>query len=304
MPEPSVSVVVPTHQRGSRLLRALTPLLADPATAELIVVADSCSDDTVARLTRLKRTEPRLVIVSGRFGGDCASRQVGLDHATQEVVVWIDDDVVASPGLISGHAMAHQKESAPDIVLGYMPVRLPGKRGRGQFPARKYARVYEANCRRFEQIPARILDAFWAGNFSLRSSVARRVGLRVPEWPGGYYADKALGLHWQRLGLTAHFERGLLAHHEHFPTLSDYRRASRQRGLNAARLRNPSGRATSPDVPAKLLSRCEKWLVCPLLILAGRFRLWWLEDRLASVSQRLLIHSARRQWRPRDGHLH
>src|SRR3954447_14362860 len=49
--------------------------------------------------------------------------------------VMLDDDVVPTPGLASGHAAAHTQPGL--VVLGYMPVDPHLTRGITRFPARQ-----------------------------------------------------------------------------------------------------------------------------------------------------------------------
>ena len=95
MPDlPTASVVVPTHGRSELLPVVLAPLLRDPATAEVVAVADG-DDAAFALLETLARRHPRLVAHRTDGAGENGARQAGIDRARSEVVVLLDDDVVA-----------------------------------------------------------------------------------------------------------------------------------------------------------------------------------------------------------------
>ena len=139
MPElPSVSVVVPTYNGVTLLERILRPLSEDPATTEVIVVIDGSRDGSKELVDRLAREDPRLRSVLIENSGDMGARDVGARAATGEIVLFVDDDVLADPGLVSGHARRHA-EAGADIVLGYMPVVASARRGPLDFPLMFYA---------------------------------------------------------------------------------------------------------------------------------------------------------------------
>src|SRR5947199_7203226 len=113
----TASVIVPTT--GSRPLgRVLGPLLDDEATAEVLVVLD-----TGAAVHLDGDGRVRLVHLPEGQSGESAARQTGLEAAREDVVVFLDDDVIPGPGLVSGHAARHGAETHR-LVLGYMPIEL------------------------------------------------------------------------------------------------------------------------------------------------------------------------------------
>ena len=164
MPDlPTASVVVPTHGRADLLPTVLAPLLRDPATAEVVAVADG-DDDAYAVLGTLAGRDPRLVPVRTDGVGENGARQAGVDRAGGEVVILLDDDVLARDGLVTGHARAHAARREV-VVLGYMPVAEALRDGP---PTELYASWYEEAVERYERDPGSILHNFWAGNASLR----------------------------------------------------------------------------------------------------------------------------------------
>ena len=122
MPDlPTASVVVPTHGRAELLPVILAPLLRDPATSEVVAVADGDEE-------RLATRHPKLVAHRTDGAGESGARQAGVDRAGGEVVVLLDDDVVARDRLVTGHARAHAGRRDA-VVLGYMPVAGPCRDG-------------------------------------------------------------------------------------------------------------------------------------------------------------------------------
>jgi glycosyltransferase involved in cell wall biosynthesis len=204
---PPISVVMPTYDRGDRLEPVVAALLADPGTTELIAVVDGCRDGSLERLEAIAAADPRLRPLWIENQGENGAREAGVRAASSPVVLLIDDDVLAAPGLVSGHA-AHHATRDDLVVVGYMPVGAPVRA-----PARLYAAWYEDQCRRYEAEPDRVLENLWAGNVSLRREHALAVGLHNPAFDARYNPDRDLGLRLAAAGLTGVFDRALAATH-------------------------------------------------------------------------------------------
>jgi glycosyltransferase involved in cell wall biosynthesis len=215
---------MPSHGRSALLRTVVAPLLADRAATEVVIVADA--DDAAYRVAcELAAHEPRVVALGTPGVGENGARQAGVERATGEVVVMLDDDVLADDGLVAGHAAAHADREGL-VVLGYMPV-VPDARG---IPEELYALTYEAAVASYERNPEKILRNCWAGNLSLRRADALRVGLADPAYDASYNADRDLGLRCERAGLTGSFRRELRATHLYRRSLRDLRRDARTSG--------------------------------------------------------------------------
>ncbi len=141
-PDIRVSVVIPTFNRRETLAEILTPVLEDPGTGEVVVVVDGSRDGSFEMLQEWSLVEPRIRAIFQENAGDSAARQKGIEEAKFDVVVVLDDDVVASTGLIGAHAR-HHTDRKRRLVLGYMPTRVPQPRSPGQVATVLYAEEYE-----------------------------------------------------------------------------------------------------------------------------------------------------------------
>jgi glycosyltransferase involved in cell wall biosynthesis len=113
----NVSVIVPTINR-SMLLPGLFDSLSrqtfPPDRWELIVVNDGSSDDTHQKVERWARSAPvKVTIINQRHLGSAMARNHGSTRATGAVLLFLDDDMIAMPTLVAGHASAHE---APAIA--------------------------------------------------------------------------------------------------------------------------------------------------------------------------------------------
>ena len=209
----TLSVVIPTYRGRNRLAATVLPLLADPALHEAVVVVDGSDDGSIELLEEWAADDPRLRPVLIPNSGDNEARQVGLERATGDVVLFMDDDVVAHPGLLQGHLAHHQQPGR--VVLGYMPVAPEQPPRPDDFPRRLYARWYEEQTVRYEEHPDRILHNLWQGNVSLPREDALRIGIPRPEYDARYGPDRELGLRFAAGGLTGVFDRSLRAEHRY-----------------------------------------------------------------------------------------
>ena len=111
-----VSVVIPTFQREQVLIETLCFLLALRRPPDEVLVVDQTKKhqpDTENRLTEfenerrirwLKLPEPSI---------PCAMN-MGLAQATNEIVLFLDDDIIPQEGLVDAHAQGHHD---PQVVI-------------------------------------------------------------------------------------------------------------------------------------------------------------------------------------------
>lgn len=209
----TVSVVIPTLRRWASLERTIAAVLVDPRTDEVVVVVDSEDDEESLRsLARWSERDSRVRGISQANAGSNAARERGVREAKGSIIVMLDDDVEAGAGLISGHALRHDGVSK-FVVVGYMPVVVPAE-PELRVTAEIYSKGYEAACRRYDEQPGRILDRLWSGNISMRREDILAVGLASP-LNLRYHVDLEFGVRCARAGLTAVFDRSLLATHHY-----------------------------------------------------------------------------------------
>ncbi|MFH8367688.1 glycosyltransferase [Streptomyces sp. NPDC018031] len=110
-----VSVVVPTRDRTTRLLLTLTALgrqTLDPGRFEVVLVDDAPRPGAVAQvLAAVPEGLPLRVAATGGRGA-AGARNAGAALARGEVLLFLDDDTVATPGLLQAHLAAHREADA------------------------------------------------------------------------------------------------------------------------------------------------------------------------------------------------
>ena len=120
---PRLSVVIPTYQRRDSLLRLLESLRAQTLPSdhfEVIAVVDGSTDGT-AEAARSLPVPFRLSVLEGANRGRGGACNAGMRAAAGAVVVLLDDDMEATPGLLAGHARAHEG-GRPLGVVGAAPI--------------------------------------------------------------------------------------------------------------------------------------------------------------------------------------
>ena len=131
-----VSVVVPTHNRKEKLLACLDALARQsvlPQEFEVVVVDDGSTDGTREAL-EVRRCPFALRYFSQEAAGPGAARNLGIERAAGELVLFIGDDILADERLIEEHLLAHAANPDPGAaVLGHIdwPRTHDAKRGHG-----------------------------------------------------------------------------------------------------------------------------------------------------------------------------
>ncbi len=125
MPE-FVSILIPTHNRRDLLLRALESLrhiiIPPDTTVELLIIANGCSDDTVASVSQIAPTMPfqtRCVIEPNLSLTHARNR--AMAEAASDIFAFLDDDVWVEKNWLVGILDVFHSRPA-DIVAG--PVEL------------------------------------------------------------------------------------------------------------------------------------------------------------------------------------
>jgi hypothetical protein len=215
-----------TMDRPKLIERSLCAILEDPATTEAIVVIDGDDAETNDLLDRMGREDARVKTTRMPPPGPdrLGSMQRGRDHgaalASSEIVLALDDDVVAHPGLVSGHARCHARNADDEVVVGYMPVVTPRRWPRSHAPIRFYSTAYEAHCEQYKSDPGSILQNLWGGNVSLRRS--RWLAAIQHGRVRCYHEDQEFGLLLLRQGFRARFDPSLRGDHWYERTLRGF----------------------------------------------------------------------------------
>jgi hypothetical protein len=301
-----VSVVIPTFNRRSSIVEIVKAVLDDPCTREVLIVVDGSRDGSLELLQKWSQTEPRIRAIFQENSGQAVARRTGIAQARSEIVVLLDDDVKAGPGLIGAHASHHSNNSG-DLVLGYMPTHVPLPRRPGQVATILYAEDYERACRNYESDPQSILTHLWSGNMSLDRNIALEIG-SLNNDAIQYHEDIFFGIGCRDAGIGAIFDRSLLATHSHTRTLSQFGTDCRRSGDGRARIIWSHPDMAEKLHPLSVLSQVQsaavrvlgskylRWLAAPvsmaISIAAGFLGAWSIETASARVFRQIEVYYA------------
>ncbi len=189
---PTSSVLLVSYRRAPILATCLEHLAAqDPAPGEVVVVwqADDISTRDEAERHRLALPCPLLVVHSPE-AGVVAAENAGLDAASGEVVLLLDDDSIAPPGWVGGH-LAHYADPTVGAVGGpadnfcrgdYLPRRTVEPVGTISWYGRVNGNMYD-HVPEWRWRPPRDVDHLVGYNMSLRRAAFDRFESRLkPYW--------------------------------------------------------------------------------------------------------------------------
>lgn len=246
---PTVSVIVPTYQYVSKLEVTVRAILGDPAATEVIIVVDGCRDGSLELLELIRNEDERVVPMFVEHLGKSGALSAALGRAVGEVVLLLDQDVVAGSRLVSGHA-AHHRSGEHLVVLGYMPTLPDRAPGQVAMLTGLYGAEYEAHCRQFEKDPEYVLRHLWGGNVSLQRDDCVRVGLDFRYFG---HEDQDFGIRCLKAGLTGRFNRDLFAEHHHARDAESFLWYSKMQGASRWLIHQDHGDVLGPYDPGSIL---------------------------------------------------
>src|SRR5438552_8597914 len=115
------SIVIPTYNRAAIMAKCLTALdrqtFDDPF--EVIVVDDGSSDATPQLLKSRTAANYQLRSFRQQNQKPAAARNLAMQHASGDLVLFLGDDIIASSTLLAEHDAAHATHSGDFAILGY-----------------------------------------------------------------------------------------------------------------------------------------------------------------------------------------
>jgi glycosyltransferase involved in cell wall biosynthesis len=119
MPQPTLSIILPTYNRVALLRNAIAALLRQTAPSgsyEIIVVDNNSSDGTPEAVAEIG--DPRLRVIREPRQGLSYARNAGIEAARAPIVAFTDDDVEAAAGWVETIVSALDAHPQVDGVGG------------------------------------------------------------------------------------------------------------------------------------------------------------------------------------------
>ena len=219
---PKISVVIPCFNGANTIECTLDSVFSQtlpPDQYEVIVVDNNSSDDTKKVLSRLRRHHPNLVTLMERKPGVAPTRNKGAAQAKAKIILFLDDDMIASPRLLEEHLTSHGQHDGS--VLGYFTTNLKGKPD----PFLFYLEVTEEQ-NAFPMKNGSIINYqfFYTGNVSVKRKMFEKVGGFDENFEGGGVEDIDLGYQMSRFGDRLLFNKNATSEHIYFPHYAEFKR--------------------------------------------------------------------------------
>jgi GT2 family glycosyltransferase len=214
--EMQISVVIPTYNRCSVLMRTLEALhdpLLQTSTYEVIVVDDGSTDATPTMIPDLASSSSyKLLYMRQANRGPAAARNRGIAAASGDLILFIGDDIIPQPGFIAAHLHAHQAYPQPQsAVLGYTPWH-PGV---SQTPLAQWWEDSRFRYRALLEGKTPDFSFFYTSNISVKRTFLSRGELFDENFTYAAYEDTDLAYRLAQLGLKIIFAPEALAYHYH-----------------------------------------------------------------------------------------
>lgn len=114
---PFISVCIPTYNRAGYLPQAVQSALdQEYGDFEVLVVDDGSTDETASILRSIDN--PHLRYVHKEHSGRAASRDVCVQEAKGDFILWLDSDDLLAPGILQHYAAMLAENSAMDVLYG------------------------------------------------------------------------------------------------------------------------------------------------------------------------------------------
>ena len=173
---PSCTIIIPTYNRAMTLLRCLAALDAQTAAKEdfeVIVSDDGSEDDTGAIVqTFIKTHDLDLRYLRQPNSGQNAARNKAIEVSRGDLLLFINDDTVATPQMVEGHFAKHRMYPAESVaILGKVTISP-------DLPRSVFARLHLDHA--FSLLESKSeLDwrAFYTCNVSVKKSFLLKYGL-------------------------------------------------------------------------------------------------------------------------------
>ena len=123
-----ISVVIPTYNRLPILQKSISALEKQELTDnkidnyEIVIVDDGSTDKTIAWLTENEARLPHVKLFKQNHQGAAAARNLGVENALGDTIVFIDSDLVVTENFLQSHADAlikGEREQKSDRLFTY-----------------------------------------------------------------------------------------------------------------------------------------------------------------------------------------
>src|SRR5579863_3408051 len=200
---PMITVQLCTYNRRALLGRVLDALFhqdLDPVTYEVVLVDDGSTDGSYEHVIAGLRPTCALHVVRQRNAGLARGRNAGIARARGEIILFMDDDVLAAPGLLSAHVRFHRAHPRAICRAGFINVASFDALPPPRYSWRHYSGAY-----------------FWTTNVSLPLALVREAGGFDERFSEYGWEDLELGFRLRQMGVPSLLARDAIVYHHKPP---------------------------------------------------------------------------------------
>jgi glycosyltransferase involved in cell wall biosynthesis len=193
-----ISVQICTHNRKDLLRRSLEELFKTDFAAsdyELVLVDDGGTDGT-GDMVKSMNAPCRVKYLYQEKSGLAAGRNLGIKNADGEVVLFIDDDILADKDLLKEHWASHQ-EYPRAVIMGRV----------------NHIESLDDDLEAKYKLADFSTSFFWTSNASVPKRFLEEAGLFDPEFTEYGWEDIEFGFRMRAIGLVRKYNQKALVHH-------------------------------------------------------------------------------------------
>ena len=230
-----ISVVIPTYNREEILKRCLIALFKQTYPKlgyEIVVVDDGSTDGTEELVKSLLNNSPcTLRYFKQENKGPASARNVGIKNAYGKIILFIGDDIIATPTLLEEHIKWHKDYPDDNVaVLGYVTWSPEIK----ITPFMKWLEESGAQfgyplIKKYDDVP---YNFFYTSNISVKRQFLLKYGLFDEDFPYAAYEDIELAYRLMRVreSLRIVYNEKAGGYHEHHIDQKSFSKRSKLAG--------------------------------------------------------------------------
>jgi glycosyltransferase involved in cell wall biosynthesis len=212
-----LSVIIPTQNRPDELIRAVDLLekQLDKHDDEIIIVDDGSSNKNRLKNKSLTNVYKNIVLLYKNNSGPATARNMALNRSRGDVVIFINDDTLISDGFIEKHIEFHlNNRKRTEALVG---------------PFIEYPKLIKTPIMRWLVIDSKMHFKyvetdngllpwyyFWTCNLSIKREFLTINKLFFDKsFPVAAWEDVEFGYRAKKCGLNIHYDKSLIAWHNH-----------------------------------------------------------------------------------------
>jgi len=242
-----ISVIIPTYNRKDILVKCLNALnnqTLPPTDYEIIVVDDGSTDgteDTIKNLQlackkqRTTSSYRKFTYLKQANKGPGAAKNLGIRHAVGELLLFMNDDIIADDTLLAEHLAAHETCQKENIaVLGH--VSLAEQYQKSLFMHLLENEKLMLGYKKLREGQYYDYNMFWTCNISLPKSAVLKVGIFAEDFIPATTEDIELGYRLGKIGYKVLYYPDAKGEHWHSINLDAFCKREKILGINFVKL--------------------------------------------------------------------